>query len=343
MATNGLAITARDRPLISSASMSIPIFVGNVATRIPFIMVTRQQRSVVAGAVAVLISLPLVLVLDAGGQTPVVRDSVRHTDDIAEHRGYPPGIQDNSFLVEEAYNQDPGVVQHISQFQQDLRASNFGFLFTQEWPVGGIKNQLSYSVPIVRPDESSGTGLGDVRLNYRYQAVGDGESIFAVAPRFTIILPTGDYRRSRGAGAAGYELWLPASLVLSQKLIAHGNAGLTLTPRARDSNGDRATTRSWTFGGSFIWLAKPLFNVLLEALYQRVEEVAAPLQTDGSNMVTISPGIRWAYNFPSGLQIVPGIAVPFVVAPGHGSRSVFFYLSFEHPFTRAAREKARQR
>jgi hypothetical protein len=323
--------------------MSIPMLVGNVAAWTPFIFVTRELRSVVAGAVAVLISLLSVLVLDARGQTPVVRDTVQRTDDIAEHHGYPPGIEDNSFLIEEAYNQDPGVVQHISQFQQDLRANDFDFLFTQEWPVGGIKNQLSYSVPIVRPDGSAGAGLGDVRLNYRYQLVGDGESIFAVAPRFTVILPTGNYHRSRGAGATGYEVWLPASLVLSEKLIVHGNAGLTLTPRARDSDGNRATTHAWTFGGSFIWLAKPLFNVLLEALYQRAEDVTAPQHTDASNVVTISPGIRWAYNFHSGLQIVPGIAVPFVVAPGHGSRSVFFYLSFEHPFTRAAREKARQK
>jgi hypothetical protein len=28
----------------------------------------------------------------------------------------PGSIQDNSFLVEEAYNQEPGVVQHIQQF-----------------------------------------------------------------------------------------------------------------------------------------------------------------------------------------------------------------------------------
>ena len=40
-------------------------------------------------------------------------------------RGYPPGIQDNSFLIEEAYNQDPGVVQHISGFQRDTRGAAY--------------------------------------------------------------------------------------------------------------------------------------------------------------------------------------------------------------------------
>ena len=304
---------------------------------------TRVRPAAVAGTATTFIFVLCSMALRISGQAPVTRDSAQYTRATDSHRRYPSGIQDNSFLIEEAYNQDPGVVQHISQFQQDLRGKDFAFLFTQEWPVGGIKNQLSYGIPIVRPGGSAGTGLGDVRLNYRYQLVGDGESIFAVAPRFTVILPTGDFQRSRGAGATGYELWLPASLVLSEKLIAHGNAGFTLTPRARDSEGDRATTRAWTFGASVVWLLKPMFNVLLEALYQRAEDVTAPQRADDSKVVTISPGIRWAYNFSSGLQIVPGVAVPLVVAPGHGSRSVFLYLSFEHPFTRAAREKARQK
>ena len=33
-----------------------------------------------------------------------------------------PGIQDNSFLVEEAYNQNFGVVQHISSFTRSFEA-----------------------------------------------------------------------------------------------------------------------------------------------------------------------------------------------------------------------------
>ena len=42
-------------------------------------------------------------------------------------------VQDNSFLIEEAYNQEAGVVQHILNLQ---RADRDWFLsFTQEWPV----------------------------------------------------------------------------------------------------------------------------------------------------------------------------------------------------------------
>lgn len=49
----------------------------------------------------------------------------------------------------------------------------------------------------------------------------------------------------------------------------------------------------------------------------------------------MSPGLRWAINFPSGLQIVPGIALPMGVGPSKGERAIFFYLSFEHPFGKA--------
>jgi hypothetical protein len=49
----------------------------------------------------------------------------------------------------------------------------------------------------------------------------------------------------------------------------------------------------------------------------------------------VSPGIRWAWNFRSGLQVVPGLAVPLGVGPSSGRHGIFFYLSFEHPFRRA--------
>ncbi len=48
-----------------------------------------------------------------------------------------PGIQDNSFLVEEAYNQNFGVVQHISSFTRFFDSKDWNYTFTQEWPVPG--------------------------------------------------------------------------------------------------------------------------------------------------------------------------------------------------------------
>src|SRR4029077_1654514 len=47
------------------------------------------------------------------------------------------GIQDNSFFIEEAYNQEPGVVQHIFNLPIDFTngSREIAPSFTQEWPV----------------------------------------------------------------------------------------------------------------------------------------------------------------------------------------------------------------
>ena len=56
------------------------------------------------------------------------------------------GIQDNSFLVEEAYNQEPGVVQHILNLLVTSKAGQkeSSPSFTQEWPIFSQQHQFSY-------------------------------------------------------------------------------------------------------------------------------------------------------------------------------------------------------
>ena len=113
-----------------------------------------------------------------------------------------PQIQDNSFLIEEAYNQAFGVVQHIQNFQRFWTSKDWVYTFTQEWPVDASpRHQLSYTLTALHSGEqrASGAGFGDVILNYRYQVLGNGESKAAFAPRLSVLLPTGDYRLGRGA------------------------------------------------------------------------------------------------------------------------------------------------
>src|SRR5947207_12032333 len=63
------------------------------------------------------------------------------------------GIMDNSFLIEEAYNQEAGVVQHIFNGLYSFnRFTGVGekradLSFTQEWPVYGQTHQFSYTIP----------------------------------------------------------------------------------------------------------------------------------------------------------------------------------------------------
>src|SRR6185295_8436964 len=213
-------------------------------------------------------------------------------------------IQDNSFLIEEAYNQEAGVVQHINAFARDDDTSDWVYTFTQEWPLGGQRHQLSYTVPWLR-FEDGGSGVGDVAVNYRLQLVGSGETPVAFAPRLTVLLPTGDEEKGRGAGAAGLQVNLPLSVVLAERFVTHVNLGATYTPKAQNEAGDEADVTAYSFGQSFIWLARPKLNLMLELVYLSGEEITGPGVTEQSDSFFISPGLRWAWDLPGGLQIVP--------------------------------------
>jgi hypothetical protein len=223
-------------------------------------------------------------------------------------------IADNSFLVEEAYNQEPGVVQHVSTFERPDGGASWDFGFTQEWPFRSMRHQVSYTVPVLHAD-GAGTGLGDVLLNYRYQLAGDGETPLHVAPRLSVILPTGDEDDGRGTGSVGLQTNLPVSYVVSDALATHWNAGLTLEGGSEDLTA--------ALGASAIWRVHRSFNLMLESVWDSAEE----------DVVLLNPGVRWAFDFESGLQIVPGIAYTFALGDG-GGEAFFLYLSFEHPFRR---------
>lgn len=240
-------------------------------------------------------------------------------------------IQDNSFLLEEAYNQERGVVQHINAFQRS-RSGDWTYAFTQEWPVPDQKHQFSYTLPVERATPN--TGVGDIGLNYRYQLIGDGDASVAVAPRFSLLLPTGDERKDLGAGGAGLQLTLPVSVLVSPKLATHWNAGMTHTPSARNAAGATRSTTDFNLRQSFVWLLRSNFNLLLETAWNSVQTIDGQGERTRERSLFINPGVRWAYNLDNGLQIVPGIAFPIGVGPSRDDYGVFLYLSFEHPFSK---------
>jgi hypothetical protein len=242
----------------------------------------------------------------------------------------PHDIQDNSFLVEESYNQEEGVVQHINLFTRD-RTGQWVATFTQEWPAGGVRNQLSYSIPFAR-SEAGARKLDDVALNYRYQLVGSGQTRLAVAPRLSLYLPTGNTRDGFGSGNVSWQTLIPVSYAVSEDWVVHGNAGATYRPAFRNAAGDRANVWEWNVGGSVIFTGSRLLDPMLEVIYVRERAVVAPGRTVAEPVFLVSPGVRWAWSFKSGLQVVPGLAFPIGVGPSRGSRQVLLYLSFEHPF-----------
>ncbi len=186
----------------------------------------------------------------------------------------PLAIQDNSFLIEEAYNQEAGVVQHIFTYTRNVAT------FTQEWPVRGLTHQLSYTLPAQR-------GGGDALLNYRYQLAGDGNARLAVAPRLSLM--------KRKRGGYGFDANLPVSVAVNDRFVTHWNAGATRI--------DHTTT--WSAGGSAIVAPLPKVHLMLETRYdgkvmtvspglrwahdvgklQIVPGIAAPMGSDHSRAV----------------------------------------------------------
>jgi Putative MetA-pathway of phenol degradation len=251
-------------------------------------------------------------------------------------------IQYNSFLVEEAYNQEDGVVQHISSFERLTNSHDWVYTQTDEWPVRTLKHQVSITLAGTHAGSfaGSGAGWGDTALNYRYQLVGSGETKVAIAPRLSMLLPTGDHKFGRGSGGVGLQTNLPVSIQHSSHFVSHWNAGATWIPSALNERHETASTMAFNLGQSVIWLARPRFNVLLETLWTSSESVIGPGKAERSQDLYVSPGIRWAHNFYSGLQIVPGLAVPVGIGPCAGEKGIILYLSFEHPFS-FAHSKAR--
>jgi hypothetical protein len=248
-------------------------------------------------------------------------------------------IQDNSFLVEEAYNQERGVVQHISTFSRMWNCKNWSYTFTQEWPApGNWRHQLSYTLVGMHSGGFVGTGggVGDTVFNYRYQLIGTGETRVAFAPRVSMLFASGDVTKGRGIGGTGVQTNLPLSVVLHKRLVSHWNVGSTFVPHAQNSDHVSASSVSYNFGLGLVFLAHSRLNLMLEGYANTYQAVVDRGKTEWVRTEYISPGVRWAFNFPSGLQIVPGVAVPFGIGPTAGERGVFLYLSFEHPFSKLA-------
>jgi len=246
-------------------------------------------------------------------------------------------IQDNSFLIEEAYNQEAGVVQHISAFTMQRATRVWVYAFTQEWPLFSQRHQLSFTLPVVSAGRGTGSGVGDLALHYRYQLADGTRSGVLAAPRLSLLVPSGNARRERGAGGAGVQVNLPITVEHSAHFVTHWNAGATVTPSARNALGNVATTRSYNVGGSMIWLTWSALNVMLEVAWARDEAVSGPGERAPDQSLFIAPGVRGAIDLPIGLQIVPGVAVPIGIGPSRGDRKYFLYLSFEHPFSRRSK------
>ncbi|MCR4340434.1 MAG: hypothetical protein NUW01_11190 [Gemmatimonadaceae bacterium] len=240
----------------------------------------------------------------------------------------PPPIRDNSFLIEEAYNQEPGVVQHILLFARDRATRDWELGFTQEWPFLSQNHQLSYSVPLVRVAGRS--GIGDVALNYRYRWLARARSESVL--RISALLPTGNAERGTGAGGGGVEVNLPVSMEIGRAFAAHWNLGGSVIPSARAGDGTRRAANELFAGASVVWLLHPTLNVLAESVWSRAEAPGIGGTRTSETSFTLVPAVRGAINLRSGAQIVPGAGLTLDARDGMRVSGLLLYLSFEHGF-----------
>jgi hypothetical protein len=237
-------------------------------------------------------------------------------------------ILDNSFLVEEAFNQEAGIFQSILGANVG-EAGDWEAAFTQEWPLFGQRHQLSYTIPYAAVDGRS--GVGDLHVHYRWQASVESGRTPAFAPRVSLTLHTGDAASGLGSGSPGWQVNLPFSTQL-REVYLHWNAGFTHTPSATIGPAEHNlfTPHAAVSG---VWRVRPMVNVLLES----VAEWEPRLDADGimrhEAALTLSPGVRVGKNIGR-TQTVLGVAMPVTVDGSATTFGVFGYVSYERPFTR---------
>jgi hypothetical protein len=256
-----------------------------------------------------------------------------------------PEIEDNSMLIEEAFNQEAGVIQHISNFIVDH--GEYVYNYTQEIPLADVKHQLSIGISYASFQKPEGVdllnsnyltrGLGDVFVNYRPMLMGKNDWALVI-PRFTLIIPTGNARYGLGSGGWGGQFNLAVTKRLNRKITTHYNAGYTVIQKAdyyaysSDGTPDlkfQKNIPAANIGGSVIWLVHSKFNLMTEYVTSFGKAINESGTLDKDNVTVINPGFRFAINV-SKCQIVPGMGVPinFVNGSFTGTGG-FFYLSIE--------------
>lgn len=246
-------------------------------------------------------------------------------------------IEDISMFIEEAFNQEAGIIQHISNFFFD--AESFSCFYSQEIPLKDYWLQFSYTI---KYSTGKFSGFSDLFINYR-PTIWYKKHWALVAPGFTFILPSGDSRKGLGNGAWGGQFILAVTKRISRRTATHWNAGYTFFRNADrydyDPFGQPVLTQEKNIGmanigTSGIWFVLPALNLMLE--YQSV--FRKDIADDGSLMftpiLTLNPGFRFGFNVCK-VQIVRGIGLPLEYVDGwFGHSWVFGYLSIEPDYNK---------
>jgi DtxR family Mn-dependent transcriptional regulator len=285
--------------------------------RPPIVIGARAASKLLVEVVALILVTMLTFGRSTAAQTPASP---------APSGAEPFAITDNSFLVEEAFNQDAGVVQNIFGWTRD-QSGGWQGSFVQEWPLGGMAHQISYSLPFSGGNSAS-THLDSVLINYRFQALEEGPGHPAFSPRLSLMLPTG--RHSDPDDHPGLQTNLPFSKQAGD-VYFHGNAGLTWTHGVELGNGERTNLTSPFLAASAIWRTTPMFHLMLESMLEWDDSILEAGDKGRVRTWTLLPGFRRGWNFGD-RQVVIGLGMPITGTSEDTTVGVLTYFSYELPF-----------
>jgi hypothetical protein len=252
-------------------------------------------------------------------------------------------FEDNSFLLEEAFNQGMGVIQNISTLAfENIRSNNLIYSFTQEIPLTHKRHQLSYTLNyniLQMPDssfDSRVSGFGDIFISYR-PLIFDEDDWLMLIPRFTLILPTGRASEGLGAGGPGAQFNIAITKRVTRNIVTHYNFGSTVFfnydhyQQEKGINILSAEKRLYfkNVGASIIWYPKPKVNLMVEYVSNFTTDINDGGSLSKSHQLTINPSLRFCIDRGK-TQIVPGVGLPYNFTNGkYEGYGLFFYLSFE--------------
>jgi hypothetical protein len=245
-------------------------------------------------------------------------------------------FEDNSFLLDEAFTQEKGIMQFITTIYNDnLRSKNFAYTFSHEIPLTH-RHQVSYSLRYNFMKAQARNGWGDTNIGYTYRLSGK-EAWIMIVPQLTIILPTGDPSRGLGYGGLGGRLNLTLTKRLSRKLVSHYNVAHTIihnADRYDDVSGEyvkvfEKTLHDQDLAGSIIWYPARKINIMLEYISSFRSQIAADGAISKVQESVLNPGFRLALDLKT-LQIVPGLSVPIAFTDDYQHQTgVLIYVSIE--------------
>ena len=244
--------------------------------------------------------------------------------------GEPFKIADNSFLVEEAFNQERG---HLPEHLRRARGRAATGRRPSRRNGRSSRRRTSSRTRVAVSRWRTTFGFGDMLLNYRYQALEEGPGRPAFSPR--VSLDPADRERRNGLGDGSRPAGQPAvQQAARRRLLAlerRASPGCRAPRRGPAGDDDRADLLSPFLAGSAIYALRPMFHLMLEnvLLFER--------SFDGIGTVARTRSTRCRRAFAAAGTSATRRSSPARRSRSRGRRrartpACFCYFSYELPF-----------